>query len=87
MKHMGKTGLLEPESDPSDDWETLSVKSGASSDDEEFMILKFQSGNEMPAFDRKYNVTDDSSSQDIDEGEVASVNTLGSDRLGVVSKN
>jgi hypothetical protein len=66
-QHTG--GFLEQDDD---DWETLSVKSGASSDDEDYLLLKFQSGNEMPAFDRKYNIDDESSSQEVDD--IASLN-------------
>ena len=47
----------------SEDWETLSMKSGSS--DEDFMILKFQNESEMPAFvSSKPTATDASSTVD-----------------------
>lgn len=35
-----------------DDWDDLSVKSGASSDDEDFVVLKLANDVELPAFER-----------------------------------
>ena len=36
-----------------DEWETVSIRSGASSDDDEFAVLKFQNASELPAFECK----------------------------------
>ena len=36
-----------------DDWDDLSVKSGASSDDEDFVVLKLVNDEELPAFERR----------------------------------
>ena len=47
-----------------EDCETISVKSG-SSDDEEFMILKFQNETETPAFISRHLGADDSSTADL----------------------
>ena len=41
--------------DDGDDWDNLSLKSGASSDDEEFVFLKLHNATEVPAFERHHS--------------------------------
>ena len=48
-----------------DEWETVSIKSGASSDDDEFAVLKFQNASELPAFECKgWSVSENASVAD-----------------------
>ena len=45
----------------SDDWDTVSIKSGASSDDEEFVVLKLANEKEVPAFERRHSMSETAS--------------------------
>ncbi len=44
---------LQDDSGVSEDWDSASIKSGASSDDEDFVVLKLASEMEIPAFERR----------------------------------
>ena len=48
-----KQNMPKYDDDVGDDWETVSIKSGASSDDDELAVLRFQNASEVPAFECK----------------------------------
>ena len=91
-----KQNLLDVSEDSmigSDDWDTMSQKSGLSDDDEDFLLVNMQSmssGTDFPVFDHQRRNSDagsmiDGASDDKD-GDVSSLNTLSSamGMLGVV---
>ena len=78
-----------------DDWERMSMKSGASSDDDDFsLLMRFTEERERPAFEHRYPPSEDTTSAmeggSVKDMDSASVNTLsmadGVDRIahGVV---
>ena len=86
VKHNVKKDLLDIGDELGDDWDTLSIKSGASSDDEDFVLLKFQNDTEVPAFERHHTASDTTSvagsdKDDLSFGEIS----LASRHRGTVS--
>ena len=76
-------------SDDADDWDSISIKSGASSDDEEFVFLKLQNASEVPAFEHRHSSMETvsvagSDGRDADSGSMT-MSSAGERARGVVS--
>ena len=71
-----------------DDWDDLSVKSGASSDDEDFVVLKLVNDEELPAFERRRCNsidTDTDTPSDTRDVETASIVSSTNEKASLVS--